>query len=62
MIGEDEVASGQVLIKRLGLLDGHPEKEGVKVELASMVPEVKRRLVEINSEGAATKGINGLSL
>lgn len=36
-------------IKELGLEEGHPEKEGVLVDLTSLIPEVKARLARKNS-------------
>jgi len=44
VIGEDELAQGKAKIKEMGLRDGHPEKEGVLVNLAEIVPEIKQRL------------------
>ncbi|KAJ5570026.1 histidine--tRNA ligase mitochondrial [Penicillium hispanicum] len=44
ILGEEELAAGKVRIKEMGLPDGHPEKEGVEVELASVVPELQSRL------------------
>jgi histidyl-tRNA synthetase len=44
VIGEDELAQGKVKIKEMGLREGHPEKEGVLVDLAQIVPEIKKRL------------------
>ncbi|PMD17990.1 histidyl-tRNA synthetase-like protein [Hyaloscypha hepaticicola] len=44
VIGEDEVAQGKVKIKEMGLRDGHPEKDGVLVDLADIVPEIRQRL------------------
>ncbi|KAK6586388.1 hypothetical protein PZA11_001445 [Diplocarpon coronariae] len=44
VIGEDEVAQGKVRIKEMGLRDGHPEKEGVLIDLANIAVEVKQRL------------------
>lgn len=44
VLGEDEVAQGKVKIKEMGLRDGHPEKEGVLVDLADLVAEVRQRL------------------
>ncbi|KAI1852312.1 hypothetical protein JX265_006362 [Neoarthrinium moseri] len=45
VLGEDELAQGKVKIKEMGLGDGHPEKEGVLVDLASVADEVKQRLM-----------------
>ncbi len=44
VVGEDELAQGKAKIKEMGLRDGHPEKEGVLVDLASIVPEIRQRL------------------
>lgn len=43
-LGEDELANGKIKIKEMGLRDGHPEKEGVLVDMADMAAEVKVRL------------------
>ena len=43
-LGEDEVAQGKIKIKEMGLQDGHPEKEGILVDLKDMVAEVKLRI------------------
>ncbi len=44
ILGEDELAQGQVKIKEMGLRDDHPEKEGVLVNLSDITKEVKQRL------------------
>lgn len=44
ILGEDELAAGKVKVKEMGLEDGHPEKDGVLVDLASVASEVKSRL------------------
>lgn len=44
VLGEDELAQGKVKIKEMGLRDGHPEKEGVLVNLTDVAEEVKQRL------------------
>lgn len=43
-IGEDELAQGKVKIKEMGLKDGHPEKEGVLVDMTRMAEELKYRI------------------
>lgn len=43
-MGEDELAAGKVKIKEMGLPDGHPEKEGVLIDLGSLVNEVRVRI------------------
>ncbi|PYI18365.1 histidyl-tRNA synthetase mitochondrial precursor [Aspergillus japonicus CBS 114.51] len=44
ILGEDELAAGKVRIKEMGLEDGHPEKEGVLVDLAALPAEIKTRV------------------
>ena len=44
ILGEDELAQGQVKIKELGLAEGHPEKDGVSVNSDEIIEEVKKRL------------------
>ncbi|KAJ5809936.1 Histidyl-tRNA synthetase mitochondrial [Penicillium pulvis] len=46
ILGEEELAAGKVRIKEMGLPADHPEKEGVEVELASLVAELKSRLAQ----------------
>lgn len=46
ILGDDELAAGQVRVKQLGLEEGHPEKDGVLVSISSLIPEVKKRLTE----------------
>ncbi|KAL9622427.1 MAG: hypothetical protein Q9160_003271 [Pyrenula sp. 1 TL-2023] len=44
ILGQDELAAGKVKVKRLGLGDDDPEKEGVLVQKEDVVAEVKKRL------------------
>ncbi|KAF8456299.1 hypothetical protein BGX38DRAFT_1163848 [Terfezia claveryi] len=44
ILGEDELARGEVKLKELGLPEGHPEKEGVTVSLENLAEEVKMRI------------------
>ncbi|KAJ5393340.1 uncharacterized protein N7487_010981 [Penicillium crustosum] len=46
ILGEEELAAGKCRIKEMGLPEGHPEKEGVEVELSSLVPELQTRLAK----------------
>ncbi|KAF9892002.1 Cytoplasmic and mitochondrial histidine tRNA synthetase [Aspergillus nanangensis] len=46
ILGEDELAAGKIRIKEMGLEEGHPEKEGVLVDLASLPEEVKARVAK----------------
>lgn len=44
ILGQDEQAAGKVKIKEMGLPAGHPEKDGVLVEIKELTSEVKKRL------------------
>jgi histidyl-tRNA synthetase len=45
ILGEDELKDGKVKIKELGIKDeSNPEKDGVLVDRATMIAEVRRRL------------------
>lgn len=60
ILGEDEQAQGKVKIKEMGLPEGHPEKDGVMVEVRDLVGEVKQRLKSKEGDGLV-EGVNGLS-
>ena len=60
VLGEDEVAQGKVKIKEMGLRDGHPEKEGVLVNLGDLVAEVKHRIRRRAELDAMTQQAEGL--
>jgi histidyl-tRNA synthetase len=47
ILGQDELAAGQVRVKALGLSDNHPEKEGVLVSKEDLVDEVRKRLADL---------------
>ena len=64
ILGEDELARGEVKLKELGLPEGHPEKEGVTVSLANLTEEVKKRVglqSSLMTEDIGT-GVEGLVL
>jgi histidyl-tRNA synthetase len=44
ILGEDEQAAGKVKVKELGLPEGHPEKDGVLVDLSGLATDVRKRL------------------
>lgn len=44
ILGEDEFKAGKVKIKKMGLPEGHPEKDGVVVEKKELVEELRSRL------------------
>lgn len=46
ILGQEEVAQGICKIKEMGLPEGHPEKDGVPVQMDSLVEEVKTRLAK----------------
>ena len=50
ILGEDEQAQGKVKIKEMGLPEGHPEKDGVMVELKNLVSEVQARIRKKDDE------------
>lgn len=65
ILGEDEQAQGKVKIKELGLPEGHPEKDGVMLDLKNLVPEVQSRMRKkreeedgVNSISASTNGLS----
>ncbi|GAB7341582.1 hypothetical protein MBLNU457_7789t1 [Dothideomycetes sp. NU457] len=44
ILGDEELAAGKCKIKEMGLPDGHPEKEGVLIEMDRLIEEVRERL------------------
>ncbi|ORY66231.1 histidyl-tRNA synthetase-like protein [Pseudomassariella vexata] len=60
VLGEDELAQGKVKIKEMGLRDGHPEKEGVLVNLDDVAWEVKQRLQRKQVLDDMTRQADGL--
>jgi histidyl-tRNA synthetase len=60
VLGEDELAQGKVKIKEMGLGDGHPEKEGVLVDLANVADEVRQRLQRKFELDGLTRQAEGL--
>ncbi|KAM0559673.1 hypothetical protein ACHAPJ_004197 [Fusarium lateritium] len=59
-LGEDEVASGKVKIKEMGLQEGHPEKEGILVSQSDMAKEIKIRLQRKRELDEMTRQAEGL--
>jgi histidyl-tRNA synthetase len=69
ILGEDELNQGKCKVKRNGLPENHPEKEGVVVQLADLETEVKARVAQFyeeqesaGSSSGVESGVNGLSL
>ena len=48
IVGEDEMARGEVKLKQLGLPENHPEKEGVTVKLENLAVEVNKRISSLH--------------
>lgn len=46
----------------MGLPEGHPEKEGVLVNISDIVPEVKRRLETFSKVSETFKSAEGLKV
>ena len=59
ILGEEEQAQGKVKIKEMGLPEGHPEKDGVLVDLQDLVPEVKKRLNATSASAAIPEVLEG---
>lgn len=65
ILGEDEQAQGKVKVKEMGLPEGHPEKDGVMVDLKDLVSEVRLRLrkkADEDAVGPVAQSTNGLSI
>ncbi|RDW78095.1 putative HTS1-histidine--tRNA ligase [Coleophoma crateriformis] len=60
VLGEEEVAQGKVKIKEMGLREGHPEKEGVLVDMDDLVIEVKQRMKRKANIDSMAKQAEGL--
>ncbi|KAF2452672.1 histidyl-tRNA synthetase [Lineolata rhizophorae] len=55
ILGDDELADGKVRLKRLGLPEGHPEKDGVLVPRDGLLGEVRGRLKALEEEEEARR-------
>jgi histidyl-tRNA synthetase len=62
ILGDEELAAGKCRIKELGLPEGHPEKDGVMVELENVDKEVKSRLNKEGADASITAGLGGMTL
>jgi histidyl-tRNA synthetase len=56
------MAAGKVKIKEMGLRDGHPEKEGVLVDLKDLVTEVRTRISRKSKLDEMVKQAEGLKV
>lgn len=62
ILGDDELAAGKCRIKEMGLPDGHEEKEGVMIDMASLEDEVKTRVEQKGAHTSLAESLNGLNL
>lgn len=60
ILGEEELAAGQVKLKQMGLGDHHPEKEGVNVAIKNLPGEIRRRLDHIDRLDKVALSASGL--
>nr|POF13046.1 histidine--trna ligase, mitochondrial [Quercus suber] len=60
ILGEDELKAGKCKIKEMGLPEGHPEKDGIEIEMANLETEVKQRIGRQSS--ALVDGMSALSV
>jgi histidyl-tRNA synthetase len=63
ILGEDEQKEGKVKIKEMGLPEGHPDKDGILVDISNLPAEVKARLAKQaqESSGVAVTAEDGVS-
>jgi histidyl-tRNA synthetase len=61
ILGEDELADGKIKIKENGLPADNPEKDGVTVEKANLVSEVKSRLQSMAERQSLVNGVANLA-
>lgn len=61
-VGEDELAQGKIKIKEMGLRDGHPEKEGVLVDMKDMAVELANRIQRKKELESLTRQAEGLKV
>ncbi|KAI1634458.1 histidyl-tRNA synthetase, class IIa [Biscogniauxia mediterranea] len=62
VLGEDELAQGKLRIKEMGLPEGHPDKDGVLVNLSEVAEQVKQRLQRRRELEEVTKRADGLQV
>ena len=66
ILGEDELRQGKVRIKEMGLKEGHPEKDGVLVDLGTLTRDViqrldrKRELDEMTRQAEGLRVVHGI--
>ncbi|KAK4890585.1 Cytoplasmic and mitochondrial histidine tRNA synthetase [Elasticomyces elasticus] len=62
ILGDEEIAQGKCKVKEMGLPEGHPEKDGVLIDLAKLEEEVKQRLSKLGGAATLADSVNGMSL
>ncbi|KAK4952389.1 Cytoplasmic and mitochondrial histidine tRNA synthetase [Elasticomyces elasticus] len=62
ILGDEEIAQGKCKVKEMGLPEGHPEKDGVLIDLANLEEEVKQRLSKLGGAATLADSVNGMSL
>ena len=62
ILGDDELAAGKCKIKEMGLPDGHPEKDGVLIDMADLESQVKARIGRKGTSAALVDDVNGIDL
>lgn len=60
ILGQEELAAGQVKLKQMGLSENHPEKEGVLVAIPDLTNEIRRRLDQMARLEQMTQSASGL--
>lgn len=62
ILGEDELARGEVKLKEMGLPEEHPEKNGVTVAVENLANEVQKKLIQFKEASRLDEKRKDLSL
>jgi histidyl-tRNA synthetase len=63
ILGEDELAQGKIKIKENGLPADNPDKDGITIEKANLVSEVKSRLQsKAEKQDSLANGVGNLTV
>ncbi|KAH9815665.1 histidyl-tRNA synthetase [Teratosphaeria destructans] len=62
ILGDEELAAGKCKVKEMGLPEGHPEKDGVLVDLATLEVEVKKRIEGAKSKASLEGAVGAMSM
>jgi histidyl-tRNA synthetase len=55
ILGENELARGEVKLKQMGLPEGDPEKNGIDLPKADVIEELKKRLARLEERSLAAR-------